>query len=247
MRLYLIRHGESENNVLYQGSENTPGRKPDPTLSDKGHSQARLLGEHLVTPGNEPMQHPYHSGNDYDHGIKTLYCSLMLRSILTAGYVAKTCNLKAEALLDVFERKGLYEVNESGAETGIAGPGRDYFSEHFPELILPQSLTTDGWYNRTVESDTEFVARVESSLENLLQQHGNSNDHIALVAHGDYVDQFINAIMQINRHKENYAGAWEANWVSHNTAITRVDFADRYCSVIYSNRTEHLPAELITW
>ena len=73
------------------------------------------------------------------------------------------------------------------------------------------------------------------------------DENVALVAHGDFIDQFINELMDVDRHAHNYANHWVANWAFHNTSISRIDFVDGAHNVIYLNRIDHLPTELITW
>ncbi len=62
-RLYFLRHGESEANVLHEFS-NRPGKHP---LTEKGRRQARALAERL-------------SGAS----IRRIYCSPVLRAVQTA-------------------------------------------------------------------------------------------------------------------------------------------------------------------
>ncbi len=59
MRLYLIRHAESANNVLYSPDGEGKERTPDPEITKVGHQQAALLAAHLTKPRAEPRQHPF--------------------------------------------------------------------------------------------------------------------------------------------------------------------------------------------
>ena len=247
MRLYLIRHAESANNALFYGSDNVEGRTPDPEITQNGHQQAKLLGQHLSSAGNEPRQHPHERSENRDHGLTHIYCSLMTRSLLTAEYVAKACQIEVEALADIFERKGLYEFDDSGNEKGVPGPGRTYFMDRFPTVKLPDSLNNDGWWNRPVEMDQQFFIRVSQSLDKIKKRHEQTNDRVGMVVHGDYVDQCINELMGVERKPENYRKAWIANWVFHNTSLSRIDLMSGAQSVIYLNKIDHLPDNLVTW
>ena len=72
LELYLIRHGQSANNLRKQALAEQPNTSPaaavprmaDPPLTDLGELQARLAGESLC-----------------DEGITTLYCGPMLRTL----------------------------------------------------------------------------------------------------------------------------------------------------------------------
>jgi len=247
MKLYLIRHAQSDNNVLWNGDDNNQGRVPDPEITEAGHSQAQLLGEHFAHPRAEPRQHPFNSVNQSHYGLTHVYCSLMIRSILTAEYIAGACGLKAHALPDLFEKNGIYEYDEKGEMQGLPGPGRDYFERRFPTLNLPQGVNDRGWWNRPAEDHPGFIKRMQSVVREIKQKHADSDDCIAMVAHGDFIDQFINELMDVDRHYQNYQSDWVANWTFHNTSISRVDFTQGGHTIVYMNRIDHLPNELVTW
>ena len=91
------------------------------------------------------------------------------------------------------------------------------------------------------------MSRVTNSLEQITARHLGKDDVVALVVHGDYIDQAVNELMGVDRHSHNYADLWLANWVFHNTSISRVDFRENTRNVIYLNRVDHLTPDLITW
>jgi 2,3-bisphosphoglycerate-dependent phosphoglycerate mutase len=246
-RLYLVRHAQSENNVIWDGSDNHTGRSSDPEITELGHRQAETLGRHLAHPQAEPRQHPFNKADDSHFGLTHVYCSLMTRSILTAEYIAAASNLGVEALANVFEKNGIYDVHDDGSCHGLSGPGRSYFKERFPGLTLPQEFNGDGWWSRSVEDESGFLQRMQEVVSEIRQRLTNSNDNIALVAHGDFIDQFVNELMNVVRHQPNYDNHWVANWTFHNTSISRIDFVDGSNNVVYLNRIDHLPNELVTW
>lgn len=247
MKLYLIRHAQSENNVLWQGSDHFDGRSSDPEITDTGHQQAEQLAQHLAHPEGEPRQHPFNPVKTTHYGLTHVYCSLMTRSILTASYIANACHLKLRALPDIFEKYGIYEVDEESNLRGLPGPGLNYFIDRFPGINLPEDLAENGWWDRPAETNNEFHNRIRSVIENIRSRHAHTEDCIAMVVHGDFMDQFINELMVVPRHEDNYGGGWVANWTFHNTSISRIDFIRGSNTVVYLNRIDHLPAELITW
>ena len=246
-RLYLVRHAQSENNVIWDGSDDHPGRSSDPEITELGHRQAETLGRHLAHPQAEPRQHPFNKSADSQFGLTHVYCSLMTRSILTAEYIAAAGNLGVEALANVFEKHGIYDVDGDGNLRGLPGPGKGYFDERFPGLKLPREFNDDGWWNRPVEDESSFVQRMQKVVSEMRQRLTDSDDNIALVAHGDFIDQFVNELMSVVRHQPNYDNHWVANWTFHNTSISRIDFVNGSNNVVYLNRIDHLPNELVTW
>lgn len=247
-RLYLIRHAQSENNVIWDGTgDHQPGRVSDPEITETGHQQARVLAEHLAHPQAEPRQHPFAGTPEQHYGLTHVYCSLMTRSVLTAGYIADACGLKPQALPDIFEKHGIYDVDDEGIMHGRPGPGRDYFSDRFPQLELPAEFNDAGWWNRPVEDEASFLQRMKEVVSRLHHQLHDSDDRVAMVVHGDFIDQFINELMGVVRHQPNYDSHWVANWTFHNTSVTRIDYLQGSHSVIYLNRIDHLSNELVTW
>ena len=246
MKLYLVRHAQSANNQLWNGTDHVDGRTPDPEITETGHRQAELLAKHLAHPEGEPRQHPFSPKRDSSFGLTHLYCSLMTRSILTADYIANICDIEPQALPDIFEKNGIYDFDDDGEMRGLAGPGREYFQSRFPYLHLPESVDDSGWWNRPAEDHDEFIDRV-SAVVKRLKQHEDNEACIAMVVHGDFIDQFVNELMGVDRHAHNYASDWVANWTFHNTSISRFDFVSGGHNVVYLNRIDHLPAELVTW
>lgn len=249
MKLYLIRHAESPNNAIYSNTGNMRGSVPDPGLTERGHQQAQLLAKHLADPQAEPQQHPWSAkeGGQQGFGLTHLYCSLMTRSILTAQYVAKACRLPLFAHADMFEKGGIYELSADGTKIGLAGPDRNHFSERFPDLELPATLGHGGWYNRPAETEDLFLRRSKQVALDIERRHADTDDCVAMVVHGDLIDQFINELTGARRRPENYSNHWVANWAFHNTSITRIDYVSGSRVIVYTNRLQHLAAELVTW
>lgn len=250
MRLYLIRHGESANNALQsRNGGQSNGRVPDPELTETGHRQAELLADYLAHPQGDPLQHPRVKPENAPQGfgLTHIYCSLMTRSILTAEYVAKACKLPLVAHGDIFENHGIFDQTEDGTKVGLPGPDRDYFNKRFPGLQLPPGITQDGWYNRPFETTEMFLQRSKQVAADFARRHIGSDDSVAMIIHGNLIDQLINEFTGLGRQDENYDSHWEANWATHNTSITRIDFNARSRVIVYTNRLEHLPAELTTW
>ena len=101
MRLYLIRHGQSVNNALYeQGLERD--RHFDPDLTEIGHEQARRVAQYLAESNDMPgrLSEPFK--------LSHLYCSAMTRAMQTAQPIAAALNIQPEVWVDVHETGGLF-------------------------------------------------------------------------------------------------------------------------------------------
>lgn len=255
MRVYLIRHGQSAGNVNYLDNIGDPSRgpehhKPDPELTEAGHRQAKLLGEHLSHPEGEPVRGPWLPDEErvpVGFGITHVYCSLMLRSIQTAQYIAEACGLPLVAYPDLFEYGGVSGYDEDGNRVGAPGPGKDYFAERFPDLHVPDDVDPDGWYNRPIETEDMFLERAKTIMPVFEDRHGGTDDCIALVSHGDTIDQIVNELTGAVRRPADYASHWFANWAFLNTSVTRIDYVGASRAIVYTNQTHHLPSDLITW
>ena len=248
MKLYLIRHAQSANNADFSGDDNSAQRSFDPKITETGHQQAKHLAKLLAHPASEALQQPFHHGGKAQgFGLTHLYCSLMTRSIQTAEYIARDCELPLVAHTHIWEKNGLYEYNESGVPISVAGPGRDYFVQQFPELQLPDELGDEGWHKQPVETDAEFMQRVRIALKDIEARHIGTDCSIGLVAHGEFIDECLNVLMKVQPAEVQNGERWEANWTFHNTSISRIDYVAGKPMTVYLNRLDHLPTELITW
>lgn len=239
MQLYFIRHAQSANNALWAKSGSDEGRSHDPELTPTGKEQARFLAEYF-----KAAKDPYEREGGYPYGrpalLTHIYCSLMLRSVATGTSLARALDLPLHALEEVFEEGGIYEEDaETGSRTGLPGFGKLYFEKHYPDLILPEAMNPEGWWNREYEPPENRPQRAQIALKKILQLHGNSEDRVALISHGGFYNHFLKALLQI----EDTGRYW---FTINNTGITRIDFQDDWVGLVYCNRTDFLPESLLT-
>jgi len=233
MELYLIRHGQSTNNVL----EDPRDRVCDPPLTALGWEQARRLAYHLATGSRLGTSDGAHSGG---YGITRLYCSPMWRALQTTWPVAEALGLAPEVWVDLHEHGGIYL--DHGDEKGIVGyPGktRQEILEEFPGYVLPDEITDHGWWTGGWEELAACYARAVKVADRLREWAGR-DERIALISHGTFMDALLKALL-------NQLPGYHL-WYSHfNTGITRIDFLeDGRLRVRYLNRIEHLPPDLIS-
>jgi len=231
MQLYFIRHGQSANNALWDNTGASKGRSEDPELTEAGRRQAALLAEYLS-----------HNGNRF--GFTHLYTSLMIRSVETALAIGQALSLPVHAWEDIHESGGIYQDQDEGEgePAGLPGKTRTEFKSSYPGLVLPESLYENGWWNRPYEPQEAVIARSQRFLSELLAKHGESDDVVAIVSHGNFYRYFLSVALRL----PDPQAVW---FLMHNTALSRIDFLPAYKGVVviqYQNRIDHLPAELIT-
>ncbi len=233
MQLYIIRHGESANNAL--GTEETnfdaymASRSPDPVLTPVGERQAKLVSVYLA---------------EADYGITELHCSAMLRAMQTAQPIGQALNLPPSVWIDIHEHGGMFHGNPRNGGEVQAYPGisRREATERFPGYQLPDKLSEDGWWYGGYEELSRCALRARRVAE-VLHERAAANDDsvIALVSHGTFIDQLLKALM--NQTENGHQFFYSQN----NTSITHLDFLEDGPLVLrFSNRTRHLPTELIT-
>ncbi len=239
MRFYFIRHGQSVNNAIYEATGGSDGRSEDPQLTEIGQEQARLLANFLRAKdaqarGSEPALK-----RDY-FGFTHLYTSLTLRAVQTGTAVAEALKIPLVAWSEIHETGGIYlEDPTSGELKGQPGKPRPFFQEHYPQLVLPELLTDEGWWNRPYEVKEERQLRAKNVRQVLLKRHAGTGDRVAIISHGGFYVQLMREIFGVTGEK-----IW---FFLNNTGITRIDFdPDGVAVLVYHNRTEHLPERLLT-
>ena len=241
MQLYFIRHGQSENNALYDDTGGNVGRKVDPDLTEIGHKQAQQLADFLKIARpvqDKPRRDPQNvTGFKFTH----LYSSLMIRALKTAGYVANALQMPITAWPEIHEGGGIYLDDDAGVPQGLPGFPRSYFAQNYPHVALPETVTEEGWWNRPFETVEMRIVRAQLVVKELLKRHGNTDDAVAVVSHGEFFYNFVRALLQIPEPVGN-----ETWFVMNNCAMSRVDFNEGFTAVVYVNRCEYLARDLIT-
>lgn len=242
LQIYFIRHGQSENNVIMDEVERPHylfHRIEDPKLTFIGHQQAELVADFLAA--GEPS-----AGSDEQNrsgfGLTHLYCSLMSRAVQTAVPIARKTGLTLKAWPEVHETGGVFLAEKMEDEiiwSGLPGNGRSYYETNFPELILPDDLTEEGWWNREKEPREQYNLRARAIIDRLINEHGGTDHRVGIVMHGGIFTRILTVLFDIRAE-----GYW---FLMNNCAISRVDIRDDgRLMLAYMNKTDHLPDELIT-
>lgn len=238
MRLYLIRHGQSSNNLLWTETGSDNGRSFDPALTVKGHLQAQSAAAFLRDELG--MRLPLGGMYQDDARPMLLYTSLMTRAVETGRVIARALNAPLHALGDAFEVGGLYlDDPEAGTKRGMEGPNRAHYEQQYPELALPDELRELGWYNRPHEPKEERPGRARRVWQELLARHGETDDVIGLITHGGFYNHLLAILLEIPDK--------DKIWFTYNNcAISRVDVTPYGLALVYLNRFDFLPPDLIT-
>ena len=228
MRLYLIRHAESENNALSQ--ETLHRRKVDPDLTPLGYQQRDLLARHIAA-GRDAV------GGGYT--ITHLYTSAMYRALLTTKPVSEALGIAPTVWPDLHEKGGMF-LERDGCVRGFGGMTRAEIQAAFPGYHLPAEVDDCGWYDAAMGREPETHGYYRAvKVTRALRERAASDDVIALVSHAGFLDLLLHTIFE-----RLPARPFTMRHFHDNTAITRLNFAEGWTTLHYMNRVDHLPADL---
>jgi len=245
MQFYFIRHAQSVNNAMYDATGSWDSRNEDPELTEIGQRQAQHLARFIAQADAsfDPVRR--NAANRYGYGFTHVYTSLMVRAVSTAAPLAEALSRPLLTWYDAHETGGIYlDDPATGEPIGRPGKTRADFEARFPNLVLPDWLDHTGWWNRPYETDEERPVRARRFLAELLARHGGTDDRVAVVSHGDFYNRFLHALLNWTPPSSEWpTGTW---FDVNNASISRFDLNGDSLRVVYLNRTDHLPAELIT-
>jgi len=240
MQIFFIRHAQSTNNALWNNTGNSVGRVEDPELTDLGWRQAKAVAEYIRSQQQDYQYDQDDIQNLKGLGITHLYSSLMTRALSTAHSIAEQIHLPVRGWIDIHECGGIFLDDEiSGERKGLPGKTGEELANRFPNLIIPDGLGVEGWWNRPYESQDLWIGRAQRVVERLITMHQDHNDRIALVSHGCFFRYFLCAVFNLDAND----GAW---FDMNNVAITRLEINGDTKRLYYLNRVDFLPKELIS-
>ncbi|MBK8616249.1 MAG: histidine phosphatase family protein [Anaerolineales bacterium] len=247
MELYFIRHGQSINNVNWNNPDYV--EHPDPFLTEVGLEQANLLAKYLKEKQHVTNDKGWNNQNQYGFGFTHIYASLMERATATAAPTARALeSVPFSAWIDIHEEGGIYAREAEDRFSGLPGHPRSFFKKNFPELNLPDQYDESGWWNRPFESEEERQPRADKVLAELIARHGDKEgqpeERIAIVSHGGFFVRLISSMLKLPwRQGAHDMKSW---FLLNNCSISRFDIRKGEIMISYINRTDHLPAHLIT-
>ena len=236
MEVYIIRHGQSTNNALADHRD----RVCDPLLTALGVRQAQVLAHHLADGTRlVPWERVLREGAGY--GITRLYCSPMWRSLQTAWPIGEALGLAPEVWIEIHEHGGIFlDHGEEGGIVGYPGKTRSEILATFPNYLLPQGITEQGWWHYPGQEDRAACDARAIRAAETLRAWATSDERIALVSHGDFMNALLKALFtQLPDRGVTYH--------HRNTSISWLSFSGNgRLDVQYLNRVEHLPQELVS-
>ncbi|TNF56581.1 histidine phosphatase family protein [bacterium] len=187
IRLYLIRHGETEdaNPKRYKGTIDVP-------LSRKGIKQIKRLSGYLAHQGSELNTNKCLNSAE-QQGLSAVYCSDLDRAVKSAEVIAQPFGIQPVVVKDLRERHfGQWE-----------GMSFDEIKTKYPKEF--QAWAENPLENSPVGGETtrEVKDRAVSAIKNILSNHRDDNKKIlnssapfnrvdiAVVSHGGIIRVLI--------------------------------------------------------
>ena len=249
MQLYIIRHGQSFNNALWDRTGESNGHLPDPPLTEIGQQQAEHLAQYLAQADKNGSPHEKHDPhNRHGYHLTHLYSSLMFRAVQTGHALADALDMPLIAWPIIHEWGGIFE-NDPETDMPMPRPGanRQFFTERFSRVLLPDWLQEEGWWQKPYETPEVSIRRAEEFVMELLERHNGTEDRVAIVTHGGFTALVLRAIFGTLEFTVNLGDEEFETWIrTNNTAISRLDFEENRIIQVYMNRVDHLPTDLIT-
>lgn len=205
MKLLIIRHGESANNLLHATTGSYEGRVPDPQLTELGELQCRELARAMVA-GLQPSP-------------QVLYTSLMRRAVETCVPIADALDIAIQGHLEAYECGGPYQGTPHKPSPHPGAPASELLAIS-PRLRLPDGVDETGWYHGRGEDDLERADRGARVIEGLKRRHLGQDVLIGLVCH-EWISQYlVRAALGFQA-----PGGIAEPWLSlSNTGTTLIDF-----------------------
>mmetsp|Transcript_35433 Transcript_35433/g.101856 ORF Transcript_35433/g.101856 Transcript_35433/m.101856 type:complete len:255 (+) Transcript_35433:47-811(+) len=245
LRLMLVRHGQSMNNVVQErigpmlqrgditAEEFTrlwmSERVDDPDLSSKGKAEAEKLGQ-------------YYAAWLRKEGVGAkLYASAMVRACQTIQPLSEALGIGAQVRPDIFEVGGIYSSDSEGrpapGKTNTAAELQALFPTYDVQAVA--EVANGGmWYTQGHESRQEAIQRantVSAWLKSPALAAEVNGDVAFMVMHAD----FLNLLC-----KELLGTKTDFLFANTSTALMEIDTITGHITVIHMVRVDHLISSL---
>ena len=219
MELFLIRHGESENNW-----RPTLERVEDALLSEIGQKQVICLGKWMASLG-----------------LSDIYTSPFRRTLQTTQAIIDHVELTPQIHIDLHEKGGCISGVARHSFKGCTGITRSEIEMEFPGYRIPDDLDDLGWWkNKPLETEDQLLERAERIVEFTCKQFLGSEKKVAYVMHAD-LKRFLLAFWL--QKPEIRTDAWGKLF---NTGVTKLTIEHRRVKLDMFNSIGHLPGDLVT-
>lgn len=221
MKLYLIRHAESENNAAP-----TYRRVEDPSLTAIGRLQAEYLAKWLRTLRAD-----------------VFITSPFRRTLETATAILQEVPWQLRIWHNVFERGGCFRGFDESSWEGAPGLGKSgierLLGDFRQRCRIDDTISEQGWWHqRNKESDPEAVERA-SQVCSRLEEEFSETETVVLLIHADLkrlmMDRMLGGEVDVTKLGN-----------LRNVGITRFNRTHDGWQLDYFNSVSHLPSKLIT-
>lgn len=217
MDLYLIRHGQSENNARPETE-----RVEDPPLTELGQRQAEHLARRLAT-----MQ------------IDRLMTSPFRRCLETTAPVAEVTGRVAEVHPELHEHGGCYRGFGAGPFEGAPGMTREEIEREFPGYEIDERIDLTGWWRcRPRETEAEAVLRARRMLDEAARRYA-SEHAVAWIIHAEFKRCLLSCLLG-GEWRVPALGPVK------NTGVTRLEWTGDRWLIQLINCAAHLPERIVT-
>ena len=231
VKLLLIRHAQSANNLLSLESGGREGRCPDPPLTTLGVRQAARLSEWTAAPGE--------LGGAL-RSLTHLYSSLTTRAVQTGAPLAHALGLPLHGLAEAHEIGGLYSGHTGGNRAAVLGRTHADLQTEYPGLVWPAQLDAAmPWAGgfEGLDDHTTHTARAARVLETIRAERAEA-DRVGLITHQGFA-QFLLAYLA------GFEPTHRTRYRVNNTGTCLVDL-DENTTVYWLNRHDHLSEDLLS-
>ena len=213
MRLYLIRHAESENNVRDEHE-----RVEDPAITARGVRQAEQLADWLAT-------HPF----------DVLLTSPFRRALETARPIAHRTGREVHVWCDIYEQGGCYRGWHEANYEGAAGLGREAILELLPGATVEAAIGPSGWWGELPrETQDETLRRAAAVRGKLEREFVASDRRVVAIVHADFQRLLLAELLGDDidvgclgpicntgvTHLTHHAGRWQLQWFNAVTHLS---------------------------
>jgi len=231
MRVYLVRHAQSENNVLAAPGLDCAERSADPGVTARGRRQIDALEARFARARAE-------------NGAKriALYASPMRRCLLTANAMARGMQTRAEVMVDAHEHGGCFrgargrddadgdasgDASRTSRAIGERGMTRDEIEREF-DGVDASDVRTIGWWDASRGCETVAEAQTRASgvaryLMDKARAMANKKEEemdVCIVTHGMFIDMLLKTLFDVPRTR----GKQGALFCSQNACVHELHF-----------------------
>jgi len=171
VRLYLIRHGQSESNQA-----RVEGRLGsfDPALTRTGEQQAERVGERLAS-----------------YGVDAIYASPLQRAYNTAAPIARRTGLEIHVIDD------LQEINEPDRAGSIdPNADRETADHHAIKARFEAEPTWDNLPGG--ESSAHFRERIARAIQQIVEECPGKR--VAIACHGGVIQTYVGMVLGLEKN-----------------------------------------------